>query len=290
MTAPGLVLTAAAWDGKGIDPWLPQRIAAEVDVTAAERRVYTTWWSSFSDWLVRVRRSVFTSGVPDPNGIWTHVPLWAELMGALVQGPIRDAIGLTFQRMFGPDVLFDKRPAVTNYLAEVTNRLVRTPQEVFDVVASQVARGAAAGESIPKIADRVAEVLDATGTERWPNRAVVIARTETIGALSAGRSDAFAAVAEALGGEFEEQWLATIDRRTRPAHREADLQRVPLGTPFTVGGEHLLRPGDPAGSAANVIQCRCSTLLVRPGETTDMTGRGFSDADEWWASQIEKST
>src|SRR5215203_39646 len=46
MTAPGLVLTAAAWDGKGIDPWLPQRIAAEVDVTAAERRVYTTWWSS----------------------------------------------------------------------------------------------------------------------------------------------------------------------------------------------------------------------------------------------------
>lgn len=268
-------LTAAAWDGKGIDPWLPQRIAAEVDVTAAERRVFTTWWASFSDWLVRVRRSVFTSGVPDPNGVWTHVPLWAEMMAGLVQGPIRDAVGLTFKRMFGPDVLFDKRPAVTNYLAEVTNRLVRTPQEVFDVVASQVARGAAAGESIPAIADRVAEVLDATGTERWPNRAVVVARTETIGALNAGRSDAFQAVATALGGDFEEAWLATIDHRTRPAHRAADMQRVPLGTPFTVGGEHLMRPGDPNGSAANVIQCRCSTLLLRPGEEVDLSNRQF---------------
>ncbi len=288
MTAQA-ALTAAAWDGDGIDPWLPQRIAHEVDVTAAERRIFNAWWSSFSDWLVKVRRSVFTSGVPDPNGVWTHVPLWAEMMGTLVRGPILDAVGITFRRLFGDDVLFDKRPAVTNYLTQVTNRLVRTPNDVFDVVASQVARGAAAGESIPKIADRVHDVLATTGTELWPNRAVVVARTETIGALSAGRSDAFAAVAEALGGEFEEQWLATIDRRTRPAHREADLQRVPLGTPFLVGGEHLMRPGDPNGSAANVIQCRCSTLLVRPGETTDMTGRGFKDADEWWARQIAES-
>jgi len=171
---------------------------------------------------------------------------------------------------------------VSAYLAAVQNRMVRTPDEVFDVVASQVSRGAAAGESIPQIADRVHDVLDTTGTELWQNRAVVVARTETIGALNGGRSDAYVAVADAIGGPFEQAWLATLDPRTRPAHRAADIrgelaQRVPVGTPFVVGGEHLMHPGDPAGSAANVIQCRCSTLLLRPGEDVDLSNRQFTE-------------
>lgn len=278
----------AGWDGTGIDPWLPQRLAHETRITAAERKMYNAWWGSFSDWLVRVKRGVLGSAVPDPHAIWTQVPLWAEMMGRFVAGPVTDTVGLAFRALFGADYQFDNRPAVTRYLGEVTNRMVRTPDEVFDVVASQIARGAGAGESIPTIADRVATVLDATGTERWPSRATVVARTETLGALNSGRADAFTAVAETLGGDFEEQWLATLDSRVRPAHAAADGQRVPLGTPFIVGGEPLMQPGDPAGSAENTIQCRCSTLLVRPDEQVDLTGRGFSDADEWWASQIQE--
>lgn len=279
----------AGWDGTGVDPWLPHRLAAESRITAAERKMYNAWWGSFSDWLVRVRRGVLGSTVPDPHAIWTHAPDWAERMAGFVAGPVTDTIGITFKKLFGADYLFDSRPAVTRYLGDVFNRMVRTPDEVFDVVASQVARGAAAGESIPDIADRVAEVLDATGTERWPSRAVTVARTETIGALNAGRNDAFGAVADELGGEFEQQWLATMDKRTRPDHLEADGITTPLGTPFTVGGEPLMFPGDPSGSAENIINCRCSTLLVRVGETVDMTGRGFADADEWWASQISEA-
>lgn len=276
-----------AWDGTGVDPFLPERIARELDAAAAERRMYRAWWSSFSDWLTRVNRSVLASGIPDPNAVWTHVPLWAEVMAAnVVSGPVLDAVGLAYKRLFGDDVLFDSRPSVTSYLGDVTNRLVRTPDQVFDAVATQVARGAAAGESIPTIAARVDDVLTVTGSENWRNRATVIARTETLGALSFGRVDAFGAVATALGGVFELEWLATLDSRVRPAHREADGQRVPIGTPFTVGGEQLMRPGDPSGSASNVIQCRCSTLLQRPGESTSQVGRGFADADAWWAKQI----
>lgn len=278
------------WDGTGVDPFLPERIARELDAAAAERRLYRAWWSSFSDWLTRVNRSVLGSGIPDPNGVWTHVPLWASMMSTVVAGPIHDAVGLAYERLFGPGFLFDQRPAVTSYLAEVTNRMVRTPDQVYDVVASQIARGAGAGESIPRIAERVDDVLSTTGTANWRNRAVVVARTETLGALSFGRVDAFGAVADALGGDFELVWLATLDSRVRPAHLTADGQRVPLGTPFTVDGEQLMRPGDPSGSASNVIQCRCSTLLERPGETTSQVGRGFADADAWWATQIEKAT
>lgn len=279
-----------AWDGTGVDPFLPERIARELDAAAAERQVYRAWWSSMSEWLVEVHRGVLASGLPDPNAVWAHTPEWAALMDGVVYGAIRDAVGLPYAQLFGPEYLFDQRPAVTAYLGEVNNRMVRTPEQVYDVVARQVARGAAAGESIPTIAARVDDVLTATGTANWRNRAVVVARTETLGALSFGRVDAFGAVAQALGGAFELVWLATLDHRVRPAHRIADGQRVPIGTPFTVDGEHLMRPGDPAGSPSNVIQCRCSTLLERPGESTSQVGRGFKDADAWWAKQIAQAT
>jgi len=275
------------WDGTGVDPYLPARIAHEIDVTAAERRVYKAWWGSLSQWLVEVHRGVLASDRPDPNAVWAHAPEWSSLMDGVVYGSIRDAVGLPYAQLFGEEYLFDQRPAVTAYLGEVHNRMVNTPEQVYDMVASQLARGAAAGEAIPAIADRVSNVLTTTGTENWRGRAVTVARTEALGALSAGRADAYTVVAEALGEDLETVWLATLDRRVRPAHLEADLQRVPLGTPFTVGGEHLMRPGDPAGSPWNVIQCRCSTLLERPGESTDMTGRGFADEDEWWATQAE---
>jgi uncharacterized protein with gpF-like domain len=277
------------WDGKGIDPWLPHRLAAESMITAAERKLYNAWWASFSDWMVRVKRGVLAGGAfPDVHAVWAFAPLWAEHMDAFVRGPVRDVVGLAFESLFGPEYHFDTRPRVTAYLAQVSNRMVRTPDHVFSVIAGQVARGAATGESIPTIAARVDEVLTTTGTEIWSGRAVTVARTETIGALNAGRQDAFTAVADELGGEFEQQWLATIDARTRPEHSAADGQRVPIGEPFIVGGEPLMGPGDPTGSAENVINCRCTTLLLRPDEDVDMTGRGFSDADEWWADQIDE--
>lgn len=271
-------MTGPVWDGKGTDPWLPERLAAESTVTAAERAIYREYWAAFSGWLVGVRRAVLRTGLtPDPNGVWAQAPAWQRRMDQFVNGPIRDTVGLAYADVWGKGYAFDARPAVTSYLTQVDNRMVRTPGEVFDVVAGEVSKGAGLGESIPKIADRIDEVLTATGTERWPNRAVTVARTETIGALNAGRQDAFVSVAEALEGEWEQMWLATVDARTREDHAAADGQRVPTGSPFIVGGEPLMFPGDPAGSAGNVINCRCSTLLLRPGEDQDMSNRQFAD-------------
>jgi hypothetical protein len=267
------------WDGEGIDPWLPQRLAAESAITRAERRMYNSWWGSFSDWLVSVKRQV-TSGPLDPHAVFATAPLWAEKMQAFVAGPVRDTVGLAFKSLFGAEYRFDARPAVTNYLAEVTNRMVRTPEVVFDTIASTVARGAGNGDSIRTVAARIDDILTAGATDTWAGRAVTVARTETIGALNGGRSDAFTAVAELLGGGFEQMWLATIDRRTRPEHAEADGQRVPVGEAFDVGGEALEQPGDPAGSGWNVINCRCTTLLMRVGETQDLSDRGWKTFDD----------
>lgn len=95
----------------------------------------------------------------------------------------------------------------------------------------------------------------------WEMRATTIARTESTAALNAGVVNAFL-----TEGVKCVEWLATKPRiplkhqRTRPAHAAADGQKRPIGIPFLVGGEELFFPGDPRGSAGNVINCRCAIV------------------------------
>ena len=97
-------------------------------------------------------------------------------------------------------------------------------------------------------------------SERMPNyRRENIARTETMRASNAGKTALYQD-----WGVPQHEWIATGDGRTRDAHIAAHGQRVDVGTAFFVGGEYLMYPGDPAGSAANVCQCRCTTVAYNP--------------------------
>ena len=67
-------------------------------------------------------------------------------------------------------------------------------------------------------------------------------------------------------GASYKRWVTVGDSRVRAAHAAADGQEVPLGSPFVVDGEMLEYPGDPHGSAGNVINCRCVMVAgVEPG-------------------------
>ena len=269
MTAPPV------WDGDGRDPWLPARLDARLEAARVERDIRSAVWAALSDWLVQTARRVLRGDLPpSPDAVWAMAPLWREAVDLILSGEVAKALALAFERLLGQGN-WTQRPAMTRYLAEVRNRLVRIPDEVYDLVAGQIAHGANLGESIPKLAARVDNVLSTTASERWPNRATVVARTETIGALNAGRADAFVAVAEVVDQPMEKLWLATDDRRTRITHDLADGQRVPVGAPFIVGGFPLAFPGDPTGPAQEVIQCRCTMLLVEPGESVDLSNRQF---------------
>jgi len=267
-------VTGPVWDGQGVDPWLPYRIEARAETAAVERDIRAAVWSALSDWLVQLARRVLRGdGRPDMDAVWAMAPLWRDAVDAILRGEILRAVGLAFTRLLGPDYRWTARPFVTAYLAEVRNRLVQVPDEVYDLVAGQVATGVNLGESLPKLRDRIDSVLSTTGSERWPNRATVIARTESIGALNAGRFDAFRVLAEDSEDPLEMMWLATDDDRTRATHETAEGQRVPVRTPFVVGGFQLRFPGDPMGPPQEVIQCRCVPLLVAEGETVALSGR-----------------
>lgn len=259
------------WQGEGPDPWLPERIAYAIEVAVAEEAIRQQVWAELSAWLVLTRRAVLAPIRPDPVAVWSQAPAWEAAVQRIVAGSITDAMGAAYAQTLGAGYKFDNRPLVVDHLASVTNRMVNTPDTVFDLVASQVAAGANEGESIPQLAKRVDSILSATDTERWANRATVVARTETLGALNAARTDVFDLVAQTLGGDYEQVWIATLDKRTRTSHRSADGQRVPLGNPFTVGGASLRYPGDPYGPGKETIQCRCSTIMTEVGEMSDVS-------------------
>lgn len=105
-------------------------------------------------------------------------------------------------------------------------------------------------------ADRAALVrkLDAEGSY-WRMRATRIARTEATASYNAGALSALDAE-----GAVTKIWEATGDSRTRPTHRDADGQEVPIASRFTVGVAALMMPGDPSGPAAEVVDCRCCLL------------------------------
>lgn len=159
-------------------------------------------------------------------------------------------------------------PYAVRHLEAVTNRLAGIPDEIFDLMRGELALGREAQESIPELAARVDGLL--RDGDRWKNRAMLIARTEVIGANNAGGFDASRQTARVLGVDESQvvcEWLATSDGRTRETHADADGQQVlGIDTYFNVGGYELAYPGDPGGPPEEVCNCRCTALYHMPGD------------------------
>lgn len=180
----------------------------------------------------------------------------AELYPYLVQtfvesaGDVRSKIdGLTDADIPKVDTDF-----AVQYLRQAANRLKGIGDVIWSNMREQLAEGYDAGETTQQLATRMRAVASISEP-----RALMIARTEIVPAAN------FASLHQVqLAGftddECRKGWLSTDDARTRPEHRAADGQQVPLSKPFTVGGEKLNFPGDWSlgATADNVIQCRCS--------------------------------
>lgn len=255
------------------DDGLPQRLRAEAFIREGEDRVKRTWFRSLTRWLDRVRPAVVQGDTVDPGRVSDYQQFWTEQVNVEVM-PVVDGILHRAARRVLRTGVPQGDTWVQEYLNAAGNRLVRLPDEVYGLIVAELERGIREQESVPDIAGRVSTVLTATGSERWPNRAVTVARTETIAAVNAGvwRSAQLEAQQRGDPAPFK-QWIATADPRTRDTHREADKQRTLLTEPFRVGGAQLLFPGDPRGPAQEVINCRCTMLPVVLGETIDWTER-----------------
>lgn len=87
-----------------------------------------------------------------------------------------------------------------------------------------------------------------------------IVRTEST--LAANYATQQSALQIFPGSQMSKEWISAQDERVRFDHSQADGQIVKFNEFFLVGGERLEYPGDPRGSAGNVINCRCSTAPI----------------------------
>lgn len=258
-----------SWDGEGTDPWLTARLEHAYHISEAEQRVYAAAYAALESWLVSTSRRLLAAARPDPHAVFAEAPLWERALAGIIRA-VTPIMGDQF-KLLGDDYDWKANQGVRNYLTLARNRMIHTPDEVYAMVAGQVAAGAGGGESIPQIRDRIQNVLSVTDTPTWSNRAATIARTETLGALNASRDLAFREYVQEVDEPLQKLWLATEGARTRESHARVDGDRVPVGTAFSVGGASLQFPGDPSGPPGEVINCRCTMLLVAEGEDTDLT-------------------
>lgn len=127
------------------------------------------------------------------------------------------------------------------------------------IISNCVTQGIIQGESIDKIAARIARE-----TQRQNDSSMVrYARTALTAAQNAGRIDTMNR-AKGMGIKCKKKWLATLDRKTRHSHQILDGQEEEINRPFKSILGKIMYPGDPEAEPGDVYNCRCTLEYVYP--------------------------
>ena len=155
-------------------------------------------------------------------------------------------------------------------LEAIRRRIVQVSEATRQQIVNAVQIGQDSGQGIAEIAQGIRDRLPSLSRRR----ASVIARTETHGAANYGADGA----ARTTGLPMRKEWVSVEDHRTRDfgdgdgvvdefSHRAMSGVVVDMEQPFMVPrrnltSEPMMFPGDPNGSAANVINCRCAVAHI----------------------------
>jgi hypothetical protein len=131
-----------------------------------------------------------------------------------------------------------------------------------------VLQGIIQGESINEIAARIGR----TTGERTENAMKRNALTAYTGAQNAGRIEGMKQ-AQQMGIDVKKRWIATMDSRTRDAHRDLDGQVQDVDKPFKSSLGDIMYPGDPKAKPGNVYNCHCAVGSAYPKYPAAMTRR-----------------
>ena len=128
-------------------------------------------------------------------------------------------------------------------------------------IESVIRSGMKKGKSIDDIARRLHKVtnMDRVAAYRAARTGVTCAENEA-------RIDAMLD-AQDMGIPYDKIWFATLDDRTRVAHRVMHGERVPCDAYFS---NDMYEPGDPAGAPEELYNCRCALLWVPAGMPMDI--------------------
>jgi len=128
-------------------------------------------------------------------------------------------------------------------------------------------QGVSNGEGIAVISRKIIADIGEYKGRLSSYRAERIARTEIVGTSNWASMNS--AQATGLGKKLKKKWLASVDGRERETHREMNSKpAIEMDELFEVrradgGFDKMQYPGDPRGSAGNVINCRCAIIYER---------------------------
>jgi hypothetical protein len=193
------------------------------------------------------------------------------------------AIVMSITSLF-PVLSVTQIPPTTSFeiIIAARNRLVGVSDHIWEVARTELSIGMQKGESIPQLRNRIIQSAQLSAP-----RATTIARTEVIGAMNAASTTQV----KFSGMRGTKEWMSTPDARTRPTHRIAAGQTVPLGSKFAIGDTWLDHPGDPSGSPEEIVNCRCSIgfNLDPPHVGTVVASGGYTPYVRRWHSEFCKA-
>jgi len=177
------------------------------------------------------------------------IALISEIMGMTIKEFIT-ATGLKFGIQIDVGFLdLNAASYLHTHIPKIVGNITNTTKVAIE---GAVKKGYEAGESIDQMAKRIHSIFDSATL----GRAKTIARTEITGGSNYGILKGFE------GADIEKKiWITARDElvRTTPFdHTAAEGETVSINDSFKMTGEMLDTPGDPTGSAANVINCRCT--------------------------------
>ena len=151
------------------------------------------------------------------------------------------------------------------------------------IIANAVLQGVIQGDSIPKLAKRIAMQTGETNMKAMTR----YARTAMTSAQNAGRMEMLHR-AQGMGIKAKKIWLATLDSRTRDIHAKLDGQKVDIDDDFQSDLGPIKFPGDMSSKGsvpANLYNCRCTLIYDYEGFPNDPTLDQRIQYDEYYTTE-----
>jgi len=178
------------------------------------------------------------------------------------KGYLYNDIGLTNEEKTS----IDKRLGVA--LVLFLNETIKSRAKLIDEGTLNITNKAINNSILDDVSDDELESYLISQTEKsHGGRNKSIAQTEVGIAQGSEKHYEAEAVETTIPFVLKKVWNAVLDTKTRPFHSEAHFKYhqkpIHLYEPFVVGGENLMYPKDPSGSARNIVRCRCTAFYLK---------------------------
>lgn len=228
----------------------------------------------FTDWHEHVQREldrlkiakgVDTKDVPrfDVESVMWDVESAKDMLDRLGSPIFEDTMnkgGTRVMATIGVEVAFDLTdPRVMEILSQRTQRFVEHIAESnWDAMKASLQEGLNNSETMRELSERVTADMGRSITN-----APTIARTETLPCYHEGQMEGM----RQSGVVERKEWMSAFTDTSRDGHMDADSQKTDLDGFFVVSDDegntdYLQYPGDPSGTASNIINCLCDVLPV----------------------------